>query len=103
MNRIKIVVSLFILTSSFCIKAQQNLALTPRHELKLNLGSAIFTAFPEVSYEYILSQSLSVGSAMGFGFNTNKLDEYSFRVTPFVRWFFGNSFLTMNHTAKGMF
>lgn len=103
MKIITVVVSLFILTSSFRINAQQTLESTSRHELKLNLGSAFFTAFPEVSYEYILSQSLSVGSAMGFGFNTDELDEYSFRVTPFARWFFGNSFLTMNQPGKGVF
>ena len=40
---------------------------------------------------------------MGFAFNTDDLDEYSFRVTPFARWFFGNSFLSINQTAKGIF
>ncbi|NLA63375.1 MAG: DUF3575 domain-containing protein [Bacteroidales bacterium] len=103
MKRITFIISLFILTSSYCIKAQQNTELTPRHELKFNFGSAVIAAFPEVSYEYILTQSLSVGSAMGFGFNTDDLDEFSFRVTPFARWFFGNNFQTMKQPGKGMF
>ncbi|NLC48877.1 MAG: DUF3575 domain-containing protein [Bacteroidales bacterium] len=95
---------LFLVLSSIVhLKAQQSLESTPRHEVKFNLGSAIFAAFPEVSYEYILGQGLSVGGAMGFGFNTDELDEYSFRVTPFARWFFGNSFLTMKQPAKGIF
>ena len=92
MTKLTIVLSVFMLTSLFCLKAQEDLELTHRHELKFNFGSAVIAAFPEVSYEYILTQSLSVGSAMGLGFNTDDLDEFSFRVTPFARWFFGNNF-----------
>ena len=103
MKRITVIVSLFILATLFCIKAQQAHESTPRHEVKFNIGSAVIGAFPEVSYEYILSQSISVGGAMGFGYNTDELDEFSFRVTPFARWFFGNSFLNMKQPAKGIF
>ena len=103
MKRIIVIVSLFILTSLLCIKAQQAHESTARHEVKFNIGSAVIGAFPEVSYEYIFSQSISVGGAMGLGYNTDELDEFSFRVTPFARWFFGNSFLNMKQPAKGMF
>lgn len=103
MKKIITLLSVFILISLFNLKAQQNPELTPRHELKFNFGSAVIAAFPEVSYEYILTQSLSVGSALGFGFNTDDLDEFSFRVTPFARWFFGNNFQTMKQPGKGVF
>ncbi|NLA63235.1 MAG: hypothetical protein GX857_08465, partial [Bacteroidales bacterium] len=55
MTKLTIVLSVFILTSLFCLKAQEDLELTQRHELKLNLGSSVFIAFPELSYEYLLS------------------------------------------------
>lgn len=40
---------------------------------------------------------------MGFAFNTDESDEYSFRVTPFARWFFGNSFVNIKQPSKGTF
>ncbi|MDD2476311.1 MAG: DUF3575 domain-containing protein [Dysgonamonadaceae bacterium] len=86
-----VILSVFIFTSLFCIKAQENLELTDRHELKLNLGSSVFVAFPEVSYEYILSEDMSVGAAVGFGFDTSTGDDYNFKTTPFLRWFFGRN------------
>ncbi|MGV8964507.1 MAG: DUF3575 domain-containing protein [Candidatus Saccharimonadaceae bacterium] len=91
MKKITAILSIFILTSMFCLKAQDNDVLTNRHELKLNLGSSVFLAFPEVSYEYILSEDMSVGAAVGFGFDTQDSDAYSFRATPFLRWFFSRS------------
>ena len=84
-----LILSFFILTSLFSLTAQKNLELTHRHELKLNLGSSVFLSFPEISYEYILSEDMTVGAAMGFGFDTDLGDGYSFKATPFARWFFG--------------
>lgn len=91
MKKITAILSLFILSSIFCVKAQENDVLTHRNELKLNLGSSVFMAFPEVSYEYILSEDMTVGAAVGFGFDTDNSDDYSFRATPFLRWFFGRN------------
>lgn len=91
------------------LKAQEDLELTHRHELKLNLGSSVFMAFPEVSYEYLLSEDMTVGAAVGFGFDTQDSDGYSFKATPFLRWFFGDinwwglRSRGMQHPATGFF
>ena len=90
MKKITIILSLFMLTSLFCLKAQNNFELSNRHELKLNLGSSVFLAFPEVSYEYLINDDMSVGIATGFGFDTKDSDGYKFKVTPFLRWYFGD-------------
>ena len=55
------IISVFLLISLFSLNAQQDLELTHRHEVKINLGSSVFLAFPEVSYEYILSEDMTVG------------------------------------------
>lgn len=95
------ILSFFILTSMYCIEAQDyNTELTHRHELKLNLGSSVFLAFPEISYEYLLSEDMSVGGAVGFGFDTDNGDDYSFKATPFLRWFFGRK---SHQPATGFF
>ena len=90
MKKIITLLSVFILISLFNLKAQQNLELTERHEVKLNLGSSVFMAFPEMSYEYILNEDMSVGTAVGFGFGENNGDRYKFKAMPFWRWFFSS-------------
>ena len=90
MKKTTVILSLFILANLFCLKAQKGLELTHRHELKLNLGSSVFFAFPEVSYEYLLNDDMSVGTSVGFGFDTKESDGYKFKVTPYLRWFFGD-------------
>ena len=109
MTKLTIVLSVFMLTSLFCLKAQEDLELTHRHELKLNLGSSVFIAFPELSYEYLLSEDMTVGAAVGFGCDTEDSDGYSFKATPFLRWFFGDinwwglRSRGMHHPATGFF
>ena len=107
MTKLILVLSVFILASLFCLQAQEDLELTHRHELKLNLGSSVFVAFPELSYEYLLSEDMTVGAAVGFGFDTEESDGYSFKATPFLRWFFGDwtwfRRREMHHPATGFF
>ena len=102
MKIIFVLLSLIMLTSLFCLKAQENFELTHRHELKLNLGTSVFFAFPEVSYEYLINDDMSVGGSVGFGLNTDteEGDGYSFKATPYLRWFFGGS---MRQPAAGFF
>ena len=87
MKKTTILFSLLLFTSVLYSNAQENIGLTHRHEIKLNLGSTLFS-FPEVSYEYILSEDITVGAAVGFSLTNNISDDYKFKTTPFVRWFF---------------
>ena len=107
MKKITVVFSLIMLISVLCLNAQENNTLAHRHELKLNLGSSVFLAFPEVSYEYILNEDMSVGVAMGFGYDTENWYPYNFMATPYLRWFFGDWSLfngaTMFNPASGFF
>lgn len=100
MKKIITLLSVFILISLFTLKAQQNLELTQRHEVKLNLGSSVFMAFPEMSYEYILNDDMSVGTAVGFGFGKNNGDRYKVKAMPFWRWFFSSN---LQQPATGFF
>ena len=109
MQKVSIVLFLFFLSNAVCLQAQEELELTHRHELKLNLGSSVFIAFPEISYEYLLSEDMTVGAAVGFGFDTEDSYGYSFKATPFLRWFFGDinwwglRSKGMQHPATGFF
>lgn len=71
------------------------------NEVKLNLGTTIFSLFPEITYEYILSEDLSLGASAGI----NLSDEYplDFAITPYARWFFGGSSLNLQKYGTGFF
>lgn len=71
------------------------------NELKLNLGTSIFGLFPEVSYERVLSEDLSVGGSAGISLN----NEYplDFTITPYARWFFGGSSVNLQKFGAGFF
>ena len=90
MKKTTVIFSLLLLTSLFYIKAQESLGLTHRHELNVNLGSSLFLYFPEVSYEYILTEDITLGAAVGYGFNLNGNGGLNFKTTPFARWFFSS-------------
>ena len=66
-----------VLSSIIHLKAQEDLDLTHRHELKLNFSSSVFMAFSEISYEYLLSEDMTVVTAVGFVFDTGNGDGYS--------------------------
>ena len=107
MKKLFFIFSFLLLLSLPYLQAQETEELTNRHELKFNLGSSVFLAFPEVSYEYLLSEDMSVGGAVGFGFDTEYSDGYKFKATPFLRWYFGDwSWFRsrgMKHPATGFF
>ena len=85
MKKITAILSLLLITSFMLVKAQESLKLTHRHELMLNLGSTVILSFPEVSYEYILSDDITLGVAMRLSFD--KEDGTGFNTKPFARWF----------------
>ena len=85
MKKTTLIISLLLITGFMFLKAQESLGLTHRHELMLNLGSTVILSFPEVSYEYILSEDITVGAAMRLSFD--KEDGTGFNTKPFARWF----------------
>lgn len=103
MRKVTLILCLLIFTGLMFVKAQEDIELKHRHEVKLNIGSSIFISSPEVSYEYILREYFSVGAAIAFGLQTDELDVYSFKFTPFARWFFGDSFRERKNAATGFF
>ena len=56
------------------------------HEVKLNMGLAIF-GFPEFSYNYLLNHESSVGFSVAFDINNE--GSLNFLATPHYRMFFG--------------
>lgn len=76
------------------------------NEIKVNLGSSILAYYPEISYERILSEDLSIGSTLGFNLSS---DEFSstyptnFTFTPYVRWFFGGNANNLQKYGAGFF
>lgn len=84
------------------ILAQEDSVLFKRNEFKLNLPMTIFVSTPEISYEYILQEDLSLGATA----NVNLGDENentNFIVMPYARWFFGGSHDSMQKYAAGFF
>lgn len=71
------------------------------NEVKLNLGTTIFGLFPEISYERVLSEDLSIGGSVGINIG----DEYplDFAITPYARWFFGGSSANLQKFGAGFF
>ncbi len=71
--------------------------------MKLNLPVSIFGAFPEVSYERILQEDISVGASLGVSLDGG--DTYGFKAqfTPYFRWFFGGDRESARKYAAGFF
>lgn len=77
----------------------------PKNELKLNLGTTIFALFPEISYERLLDSDISIGAALGVGLNDDEqfINSINYGFTPYVRWFFGGSYETLQKYSAGFF
>ncbi|HBG42871.1 hypothetical protein [Limibacterium fermenti] len=72
------------------------------NEVKLNLVTTIFGAYPEISYERILDSDISVGVAAGIGFDEDLYD-MRFALTPHFRWFFGGAYKSLEKIGSGFF
>src|SRR5690554_6615358 len=71
------------------------------NEVKLNLATTIFGLYPEVSYERILDNDISVGASAGIGLG----DDYfvNFALMPYFRWFFGGSHTSLQKYGAGFY
>lgn len=80
--------------------------MTPHklNEVKLNMGTTIILLHPEITYERILSEDFSVGTALGFTAGSMR-EEYPIKLIllPYARWFFGGSALNQQKYAAGFF
>ncbi|MDQ8006427.1 MAG: hypothetical protein REI64_16610 [Pedobacter sp.] len=60
-----------------------------KNEIKINLFSSVF-ALPELNYERLLEDNMSVGLALGFGIgNEDDFSEYRLLAIPHYRVYFG--------------
>ncbi|MBB2145103.1 DUF3575 domain-containing protein [Pedobacter sp. LMG 31464] len=89
----KLMLSGLLLASTLFVYAQKtdststNGGINGNNELKLNLFYTI-AGFPEINYERILKDDMSVGVAILVGLE--KDSEYSFGIIPNFRVYFGN-------------
>lgn len=77
---------------------------TKLNEVKLNLGTTIFSLYPEISYERILNEDFSVGAAAGISLDMDG-DNYptNFSLIPYARWFFGGNANNLQKYGAGFF
>jgi len=90
----KFLLSGLLLTSTFCCFAQSKadsastaLGHSGNNEIKINLLMSIL-GLPEINYERIIEDNMSVGLAAFVGVNNNDLD-YNFGFIPNYRLYFG--------------
>ena len=56
---------LFLYSLVCFLKCTRRLELTPKARVETQFRSSVFMAFPGVSYEYLLSEDLTIGAAVG--------------------------------------
>lgn len=89
----KLILSGLLLATTLFVNAQTqdttavSKGISGNNELKLNLVYTI-AGFPELNYERILKDDMSIGLALLVGIENNS--EYSFGVIPHYRIYFGN-------------
>ena len=98
---------LVVLISSFSYGQKGKDDGSSRHELKLNVLSAALYYSPDVSYEYLANENISIGLGLFYKFNRNDPrlrgfgdSEPEFRiysVSPYLRRFFSKKY------ARGFF
>lgn len=85
------------------LSAQEKDFLLRKNEVKLNIPVSIFGAFPEVSYERILAEDISVGAALGVSVDGGDTYGYKYQFSPYFRWFFGGDRESARKYAAGLF
>lgn len=92
--------------AAFAQQSGANLSLDPvakRNELSINLFSTIFASTPEISYERMLNEDMSVGGRFMASLDKERYAGVNVALTPTFRWYFmGNSVSTTRY-ASGLF
>ncbi len=89
----RIVIIFYVLLLGGVLIAQKQEKSFSKNEVKFNIPYAIWGAFPELSYERILQENLSLGVSLGISVE-DKEKEYEwmkFQFTPYARWFWSGS------------
>ncbi len=87
------------------LKAQEQKQSFSKNEVRFNIPYAILGVFPEVTYERILQEKLSIGASLGVNVEEAK-DKYiwmKFQFTPYARWFFWGNNVSARRYASGLF
>ncbi|MDO5654673.1 MAG: hypothetical protein Q4G27_00870 [Flavobacteriaceae bacterium] len=58
------------------------------NEITLNLPVSIFAEFPMVSYERLINADMGIGASVGFGTGSEFIEDATFMLSPFARWYF---------------
>ncbi len=103
MKKSTLIVMMLLLGGALFAQEQDKTFLTKKNEVKLNLPMTIFSSFPEISYERILQEDISVGASFGFSLNNDDSDDLKMQFSPYFRWFFGGSMESARKYAGGFF
>ncbi len=103
MKKVTLIVAILLLGMVVLAQEQEKSFLSKKNEVKVNLPVSIFGKFPEVSYERILQEDVSLGASLGISLDDG--DTYGFKAqfTPYVRWFFGGNRDSARKYAAGFF
>ncbi len=104
MKKVTLIVAILLLGMAVWAQEQEKSFLSKKNEVKINLSSSIFASYPEISYERILHEDLSVGASLGFSLDEDGNFAYiKSQFTPYVRWFFGGNRESARKYAAGFF
>ncbi len=91
MKKSTLIVMMLLLGGALFAQEQNKTFLSKKNEVKLNLPMTVFGSFPEVSYERVLKEDVSIGASFGFSLNGEDSDDFKMQFSPYFRWFFGGS------------
>lgn len=107
MKRIWLMLAAFTVLGIANAQEKEASFLAKKNEVKLNLPLTIFGSFPEVSYERILQEDISIGVSLGMNVEKEREEDnfvwMKYQFTPYFRWFFGGTSDSMKKYAAGFF
>ncbi len=102
MKKVTLITFVLLLGVAVFAQEKENSFLSKKNEVKVNLPLSIFASFPEVSYERVLQEDISVGASLGFSLDGG--DTWvKMQFSPYFRWFFGGSMESARKYAGGFF